>query len=319
MIERLAGDLGEDMASNKQALALFQTALLSRIYWEARTTSFDSAGELLNAYHSRFAWITDWNPMKREQYLGGFHNYASDHQLRRRWRNVWDARWNEHYFFLKKFADTDPDFGLRLAIEFSEINRRNNAIAAPHEQELVRAAVQLKPALLKTDRATLQALVQWWLQFEQEDDSYARKLVREHFFTELRPWLVANLRVKTKRLGPPEPDYPWRQNCLALLADRSDLDAVGNPWTYIQDNAPVFLRASETVTWGDGTKRTVVFFSQAQMREVLQQPIPQNDRTALAEWLDARLADITDGKGAWANNDDSRSMALAMKAALLSR
>jgi len=312
VIERLAADFGDNAANDKQVQALLLAALQSRIYWEARNASFEVAGSLLERYRNRFPWITEWHTIERERYLGGFHNYASDDKLRRQWRSVWHRQWNDQYAFLKAASDADPSFGLRFATEFNGINRQLFQTPSPAEQILVREAIQRQPSLLKTERSTVFALLQSWLQHEQDENSYARELARQTFYTELRPWLVKNVMANSTTSVDPTPAYSWRQNCVALLASKNDLDALGDVWAYIKNNTEVFMRASETVQWGDGTKRTQVFLSSEQMRRVLQRPMREEDQRALAQWLDRMLADISSGTGPWAN-ENSRSVVLAMQ------
>jgi len=192
------------------------------------------------------------------------------------WRSQWSERWFEHMRELYQYAENDADFGMRVALEVSSINRKYNKVAAPEEQDLVSKAIKMKPELLTSERKNLINLAQSWLKIEQEDKSFARELARKHLYKELRPWLITGLQAENTYRSPPEPDFPLRQNCLALLADQKDLDAVGNVLAYLENNIPVFMRATETVKWGDGTIKTLVFLTEEHIRRVLQ--LPMNER-----------------------------------------
>lgn len=314
VIEKISNEFGELTGKNEELQSLLRTALRSRIYWEARNASFEKATQLLGPYRARFLWIKDWSFLEREKHLGGLHNLARD-----QWRSVWNDKWVEHYTALKTFSDLDPDFGMRVALEISAINKKHNKVAAPEEQYLVSGAIKLKPALLETERNNLVALAQGWLKIEQEDNGFAREMVRKHFYKEMRPWLVSNLMATNEQRSPPEPEFAWRQNCLALLVDQRDLEALGNPRAYFEKNIPLFLRASETVQWGDGTRRTRVFLTREQISRVFQQPMPDTDKNALIQMLDGMLTEIEGKQGPWADNDDARSTIAAMKTALLTR
>ena len=285
--------------------AVDTTALASNIYREAKDKSFADAGKLLETYKTQYTQIKNWENLEREQHLGGLHNLTRD-----QWRSQWNNRWFEHIQALYQYAENDADFSMRVALEISSINRKHNKIAAPQEQDLVSKAIKMKPELLTSERNNLINLAQSWLKIEQENGSFARELAGKHLYKELRPWLIAGLRAENTYRSPPEADFPWRQNCLAILADQNDLDAVGSVPAYFKDNIPVFMRATETLKWGDGTVKNQVFLSEEQMRRVLQLPMNDKEKATMIELVDQLLADT---------QANAQQVPPALKAMLLTR
>jgi class 3 adenylate cyclase len=314
VIEKISNTFQTRLDSDVELQNLLRTAMASRIYWEAREKSFSEAGKLVDAYKGKYLWIKDWGNFEREQHLGGLHNLTRD-----QWRSQWSERWFEHMRALYQHAENDADFGMRVALEVSSINRKHNKVAAQEEQDLVSKAIKMKPELLTSERKNLINLTQSWLKIEQEDKSFARELARKHLYKELRPWLITGLQAENTYRSPPEPDFPLRQNCLALLADQKDLDAVGNVLAYLENNIPVFMRATETVKWGDGTIKTLVFLTEEQIRRVLQLPMNEKEKAATEQLVGKLIADIQADNGPWGKNNDALQAAKTIEAALLMR
>lgn len=314
VIERLTSEFGSKIGQNPELQSILLAAMSSRVYWEARENSFNSAGQLIAQYREKYPWTKNRNWLEREQHLGGLYNLNRD-----QWRSPWNNQWVDSMNQLLSFAAGDADFSWRVAIEISAINAIHNKIAAPQEQELVRQAIELKPRLLDTERERLLAFNKSWLEIEQSSDSFARQLASRQLFNGMQPWLVAGVWANNRHRNPPEPNIARRQNSLAVLADNDELGALGNVARYIQDNTPVFMRATETVKWGDGTTRTMVYLTDQQIQRVLQQPMSDSEKTAVQQLLDKLLADIQANEGPWGGNNDARQAAQTMKATLSAR
>lgn len=289
-IERLAQAFG-DQPENAVALALIAEALESRLYWEAREKGHEEGKRQLERYRERFLTLPDWRGPEREMHLGGFWIYKGDSQQPRWWR--WEEPWASHYRILRNAAESDPAFHFRLAEEIYEINRHLNLILTT-EQFHVAPALEHDPSLLETRRERILQMCRTWLEFDQTDDSLARRLAREHFFDDLREQLVRGLHASYND----RPRTDERRNSYALLADRAELHVIEDRFAYFRENMGMFMEND----WGRVNpqgEQVSAGLTRAQAAMIFQGDMSAEEYAAFADLLERTRTDIAARTGTW--------------------
>lgn len=290
VIERIAQAFG-DQPENTVVLALLVTALESRLYWEAREKGLDEGKRQLERYRERFLTVADWRRPERETYLGALWTYTSHQNQRSWWR--WEEPWASHYRALTTAAEADPAFNFRLAENIYEINRRINLIITT-EQWHIEAALEHDPTLLQTRRERILEMVKSWLQYVQTDDSLVRRLVREHFYEDVREQLVAGLHATYSD----RPREDMRCNSYALLADRDELDVIEDRFAYFRDNFSMFMENDWNRTRPNG-EAVPQALTRAQAAKIFEREMSAEEYAAFADLLERTRADIVAKTGRW--------------------
>lgn len=287
-IEALAAAWGNDF-KEPVVQALLIKAMKARLYWEARDKSLEDGQKLLENYKQRFVAISDWLALDWEVDLGGFWNYSTDPAKRRNWQQWHSADWTNHRDRLYTASSLDPEVALRVAETYIGINRHHVTAAGQNELEL---GITARPEMLDTHRDRILALVKEFLQRQLWDDAYARNLVRQHFYDELKPFLVAGLWANYDHREA-SPNMLLRANSFALLADRGELEAIEDPFAYFRDHFEMFMDSNWTRE-DDSPNVT-----REQTRRLFALEMSADSYREFIRLLNATSEDIANKRGRW--------------------
>lgn len=302
VIESLRVSFGE-RTEHTVVVALIVEAMKSRLYWEARDKKYQGALELLDNYKGRFTGIRDWGVIGREAHLGGLWNYVSDQSMRRQWYDWYSSAWDKHYREVKAAADADTDFQFRVGLELFELNRALYVVTTT-EKYFLEPAIEAKPELFTQHRARLLEMCRTWLDFGTEEGDYLRKLVRKHFYNELKPLLEEGLFATYRSSGEERPKFAKRQHCLAMLADRADLGKITDVYGYFEENFEIFMDSPWTLTNDNGDPLSV-HLTREQVRTFFSLPMTKKDYDDCKALIERYLEEIRNRTGrysTWGNS-----------------
>ncbi|MCC6465662.1 MAG: adenylate/guanylate cyclase domain-containing protein [Planctomycetes bacterium] len=297
-VEMLAGAFGE-RTDHPVALSLLPDALKVRLYWDARDRSLVEGRKLLDAYKARFITIRDWTRLEREVDMGGLWNYSSDPSLRRNWMSWYNEAWVDHFRRLETAGEQDVDFLFRFGMETHAICRSLWVITAGGQYQIA-AALERKPELLQLHRAELLKFCRESLSLDLNQASIARKLIREQFFTEVRPDLVAGLAATHRSSSEENPAFTTRGTCFALLADRADLGDIKDVFAFARENFDIFLESDWQRLDSEGNPEPMVV-SRDHVKRLWEQTMSLEDYRELRRLLEQHIEDVTAKTGRWGN------------------
>ncbi len=294
VIESLRLSFGE-RTEHPVVVALLMEAMKARLYWEARDKKYQGALELLDNYKGRFTGIRDWPVIAREVHLGGLWNYTTDPSMRRQWFDWYSSAWEKHYREVKAAAEADVDFQFRVGLEMFELNRAMYVVITS-EKYFLEPAIEAKPELFEKNRDIILEMCRTWIDYGTEEGDFLRKLVRKHFYTDLKPLLEEGLFATYRSSGEDRPKFAKRQHCLAMLADRGDLGKITDVYGYFEENFEIFMDSPWGMT-NEQDQPLSVHLTRDHVRAFFSLPMSKKDYDDCKALIERYMGEVRDRTG----------------------
>lgn len=304
LIDQITITFGED-TENKHALGVLKELLILHLYWTARSDAktMVQTTVLLEEYRKRFPRIPDWTLMQRSLALGGLWDYMASWQDRKRWLSGIESHgYDSHITELRGYGRDDAEFHFKFTEEIFEIHQKMSQVyyrcpAMWEMDEIVKG----HPEFIQSKKPQIIEMCKSWLLRNNDGDSLARSLIRDHYYTEMRETLQNGMNsMKVYGSDDPKPDKTMRVNCFALSADRSDFETIENPFIYLSENAEWIVATS----WEPQGNRSPKVTRQ-NVQAFLAMRMSEKTYTEVRNWIKDALLDIAD-KVKWSSSRYAR-------------